>query len=143
MRVILKKWQPTITVILLNVSLITASSCYVMPRVTSDRAIGAMQEIRQAQRDFEFSHKRYGTLEELKALQFGIPSEFQDYYQFELTATRTSYTATAVPTRWKDRALSLYLDESGLIRGMLKNGARADQNDPVLRGPGINSSPSP
>lgn len=113
-------------------------SCGVVRRFDQERAIGAVQAIREAEEAFKSKNGRYGTLDELATTHFGIPSPAQDNYEFRLRATSTSYGAVAVPTRWKEQSLSLYLDQSGIIRGMFKNGAEATDKDPPLRGYGIN-----
>ena len=103
-----------------------------------DQAIGAMIAIRKAQQSFKQTKGRYGTLEELGASGLAVPTPSQYGYQFAIQADSTSFVAVALPTRWKESSLSLYLDESGIIRGMFKNGAKADVNDGPLKGYDIN-----
>ena len=103
-----------------------------------DYAIDSLQAIREAEKAFRSTNGRYGTLDELTASHFKVPSPREYYYEFTVRVTPTSYVAVAVPTRWKDQSLSLYLDESGVIRGVVKNGEEANAKDPPLKGPGIN-----
>jgi hypothetical protein len=119
-------------------STLVFANCGIFQRFGEDHAIGAMEAIRKAEENFRSKNGRYGTLDELVSSNFGIPSRVQNDYEFTVRVTPTSYVAVAIPTRWKERSLSLYLDESGIIRGMFKNGREADVNDPPLKGYGIN-----
>jgi len=112
-------------------------------RFNEDHAIGAMEAIRKSEEAFKSKNGHYGTLDELAASNSGIPSRVQHGYEFTVRVTPTSYVAVAVPTTYKERSLSLYLDESGIIRGMFKNGGDADVRDEPLRGYGINPSLTP
>ena len=103
-----------------------------------DHAIGAMMAIRKAEEAFKSANGNYGTLDELAAAHLAVPSRVQYGYQFTVRATPTSYVAVAVPTRWKESSMSLYLDQSGIIRGMFKNGGEADVKDGPLKGYGVN-----
>ena len=128
--------------ILVGILLIVSTSCTIQ-RFNEDHAIGAMEAIRKAEEAFKSKNGHYGTLDELAASHSGIPSRVQHDYEFTLRVTPTSYVAVAVPTRYKERSLSLYLDQSGIIRGMFKNGGEADVRDEPLRGYGINPSLTP
>jgi hypothetical protein len=120
------------------VFLLALSGCGVIPRFNEDHAIGAMEAIRDAEVIFKSKNGFYGTLDDLARIHWGIPSRTQNDYVFALRASAESYVATAVPTRWKERSLSLYLDQSGIIRGMFKNGGEANASDGRLNGYGIN-----
>jgi hypothetical protein len=126
------------TGVIAGVLLLTSSGCGVIPRFNEDHAIGAMEAIREAEVTFKSKNGVYGTLDELARIHSGIPSRTQNDYQFALRASAETYAATAIPTRWKERSLSLYVDQSGIIRGMFKNGAEANADDGRLNGYGIN-----
>lgn len=130
-----KKWfQKTACICVLA----TLTGCGVLQNFNNDQAIGAMIAIRKAQQSFKQTKGRYGTLEELGASGLAVPKPSQYGYQFAIRADSTSYVAVAVPTRWKESSLSLYVDQSGIIRGMFKNGAEADVHDGPLKGYDIN-----
>jgi hypothetical protein len=141
-RVNTERWRATTVLILAGVLLIL-TGCGIASRFDEDHAIGCMIAIRKAQDTFKFQRGHYGTFDELAASNFSIPSRVQYGYQFTIRPTQETYVAVAVPTRWKERSLSLYLDQSGIIRGMFKNGAEANANDGTLNGYGINPSPTP
>lgn len=131
----LKKWFLKTACICV---LATLTGCGVIQNFNNDHAIGAMIAIRKAQHSFKQTKGRYGTLEELISSGLAVPTPSQYGYQFAIRADSTSFVAVAVPTRWKESSLSLYLDQSGVIKGMFKNGAEADVNDGPLKGDGIN-----
>lgn len=122
---------------LTGVCLMVSASCGTIWR-PDDYAIDSLKAIREAEKAFKSRNGRYGTLDELIASRFAVPSPREYYYEYKIRVKSTSYVAVAVPTRSKDRSLSLYLDESGTIRGFVKNGEEADAKDPPLNGPGIN-----
>lgn len=116
---------------------LASTGCGVISHFDEEWAIGAMIQIRKAEEAFKSANGHYGTLDELAASRL-VPSRVQYGYQFTVRATPNSYVAVATPTRWKETCMSLYLDQSGIIRGMYKNGAPADVRDPPLRGYGDN-----
>jgi hypothetical protein len=124
--------------ILACIWMLASTGCGVIRRFDEDHAIGAMTQIRKAEEAFKSANGRYGTLDELAAANLAVPSRVQHGYQFTVRPTQNSYVAVAVPTSWKEHSLSLYLDQSGIIRGMFKNGAEADVKDGPLNGYGIN-----
>lgn len=126
-----------LVLILAGICVLVSAGC-TMQRFNEDHAIGAMEAIRKAEEAFKSKTGHYGTLDELAASHSGIPSRVQHGYEFTVRVSPTSYVAVAVPTRWKERSLSLYLDQSGIIRGMFKNGEEADVKDGPLNGYGIN-----
>jgi hypothetical protein len=119
------------------------TACGVLPRYNEDHAIGALQRVRDAEEQFRLKNGRYGSREDLSASNWGIPVAKQNGYDFKFGATSDSYFVIATPIQYKEQSLSLYLDQSGIIRGMFKNGGEANMNDPELRGPDINPTPSP
>lgn len=117
---------------------IVTTGCGVFQRFDEEWAIGAMIQIRKAEEAFKSANGRYGTLDELAASNLSVPSRVQYGYQFTVRVTAESYVAVAVPTRSKEVSMSLYLDQSGIIRGMFKNGREADVKDGPLKGYGVN-----
>jgi hypothetical protein len=142
-RLLKAKRLKTFALLLSGVHVLFAGGCGMVQHYDEDHAIGAMETIRKAEVAFKSQNDHYGTLDELAASHFWIPSRVQNNYEFRVEVTETSYVALAVPLRWKGTSLSLYLDQSGIIRGMFKNGAEADVKDPPLRGYGINPSLTP
>jgi len=102
-----------------------------------------MEAIRKAEAEVKSKNGHFAPLDELAAAYSGIPSRAQNGYEFAVRVTPTSFVAIAVPTTYKESSLSLYLDQSGIIRGMFKNGGEADVGDEPLRGYGINPSLTP
>ena len=127
------------TAVLISVCLAVAlTGCSLVQSFDEQHGLGGVMQIRKAEEEFKSVKGYYGTLDQLAASHFAVPSPFQFGYKFTVRASQKSYVATAVPTRWKDISMSIYLDESGIIRGMLKNGEEADTKDAPLLGPGIN-----
>ena len=101
-----------------------------------------MITIREAEAAFRAAHGRYGTFQELasdRLIQSSIATGVFRGYKFTLVvAAADSYEAHAVPTEYGANAysgtgkISLYLNQSGLIRGRDKRGEEANGNDPVL-----------
>jgi hypothetical protein len=136
--------QKIVPWLLLSVAFaIFLSSCGVVPRFNEDRALGAIETIRDAEEQFMSKKRCYGNLEELNALFRGIPERQQHGYAFRLEVSQDSYFAVATPTEFKERSISLYLDQTGIIRGTFNNGREATAKDGVLLGPGINPKLSP
>ena len=123
--------------ILAGILVLISAGCS-LQRFNEDHAIGVMEMIRKSQEDFKSRNGHYGSLEELSRSYQGIPSSEKHGYEFKVRATPVSYVAVAVPLKWRDRSSSLYLDQTGIIRGMFKNGREADINDPPMMGYGIN-----
>lgn len=107
--------------------------------LNQDKAESSMKAIRAAQATFRAQRGNggYGTLEELaanKLIDPAIASGIKDGYKFKVEVSGTSFKATAVPLKYKETgSWSFYLDESGIIRGNVKEGAEATVNDPPLR----------
>src|SRR5207302_6812147 len=102
------------------------TNCGVAAGLDEDHAIRGMISIRKAQTKFKSTYGRYGTLDELAAAKLAVPSPVEYGYQFTVRPASQSYVAVAVPLRWKTQSFSLYLDESGIIRGMFRDGAEAN-----------------
>jgi hypothetical protein len=105
-----------------------------------DHAIDGMIAIRDAEEKYKSRFFRFGTLEELSSSGFIVPRTQEYGYEFKLQVSGDSYMALATPIKYQDSLMSLYVDESGVIRGMLKNGQAANVKDPPLHGAGINPS---
>lgn len=119
------------------------ASCGARQQFNQDRALGATETIRAAQENFKLKNGRFGTMEELKSSNWGTPTRARDGYEFRLEASRDSFCFYATPIEYKDKSISFYVDQSGLIRGMLKNGVEANAQDPLLLGVGINPTLTP
>lgn len=121
---------------------LTLSGCLSKHHLNQERAINAMITIRNAQETFKSVNGHYGTLDELAAspvVSGPIPSPVQNGYRFTIRATPGSYVAVAVPTNYQESVtMSLYLDQTGIIRGIHKNGGEADVKDPPLNNNEIN-----
>ena len=118
-----------------SVCVMAAADCGFHPRLNEEFAIGAMIRVREAEQGFKAVNGRYGTLPELTVFYRQVPSRDQFGYEFTVRTIPGSdvYVAVGIPTRFKDRSMSLYLDQSGVIRGMYRNGGEADVNDPPLK----------
>jgi hypothetical protein len=86
-----------------------------------------MIQIRKAEEAFKSAKGHYGTLDELAAFDLSVPSNNQYGYHFTVRATAESYVALAVRTKSKEISMSLYLDQSGIIRGLQKKAAKQMQ----------------
>lgn len=104
------------------------------------QAVSSMRRIREAENIFKAGKSigRYGTLEELAnagLIDAALASGTHNGYRFNVTIAENSYKATAVPIEYSGNAysgtgyLSLYMDESGMIRGGDKGGAAATAQD--------------
>jgi hypothetical protein len=108
-------------------------------RLNEEKAFDTMKVIRSAQQACKEAKGRYGTLKELADAGLIKPalSDGRDWgYRFEIRVTGNSYSAVAVPEKYGARrytgtgGISLYVDETGVIRGEDKGGREANANDP-------------
>lgn len=85
--------------------------------------------------------RRYGTLEELAAagLLESALIDATDYgYRFQIRVRDDAYEAVAIPLKYGKThyegtgTMSLYLDNSGIVRGDDKQGAEATAHDSSL-----------
>lgn len=102
-------------------------SCNVNERLEVDRVLAAAESIRDGQKEFNNREKRFGSLEELAERKL-IANELKDGeaygYRFGLSAERDSYVLRVTRVETLNRPgddgyreqLSLYLDQSGVIR---------------------------
>ena len=137
-RLLEKPWVRKVLPITVLLVVLTANGCTVFQHADEEWAIGGMIHIRKSEESFKAEKGRYGTLEELSSSGFAAPSREQYGYKFILHPTDSSYVALAVPTRSRNISMSLYLDQSGILRGKHKNGEEATANDPPLKGYGDN-----
>ena len=101
------------------------------------RAIGVMYTIMSAQHQYKttMGSGGFGTLEQLIAADM-IAQEMIDHsgYRFEVTVTGDKFEVSAVPLEYgKSGNLSLFIDNTGVLRGGDRNGAAATASDPPLR----------
>ena len=117
---------------------LASTGCGVISHFDEEWAIGAMIQIKEAEKSFKSANGRYGTLDELVASHLAVPSRVQYGYQFTVRATPESYVAVAVPTASQEIGpFRLYLDQSGTIRATYEN-REANVKDPPLKGYGVN-----
>lgn len=104
-------------------------------------AIGILNLIADAETRYRQKDGRYGSLEELKtsgALDASAGDQIVNElsaYRLEVSSSGTGesskFTVTATPTMYGRTAkLSLFIDETGLLRGLDKDGATASADDP-------------
>jgi hypothetical protein len=108
-------------------------------RLNEEKAFDTMKLISSAQRACKEAKGRYGTLKELADAGL-IKSALSDGRdggdRFEIRVAENSYSAVAVPEKYGARrytgtgGISLYVDETGVIRGEDKGGREANANDP-------------
>ncbi len=101
------------------------------------RAISVMYTIFSAQMGYKTAKGSgsFGTLEQLIEADM-MPKDMIDNsgYRFELTVTGDKFEVTAVPLEYgKSGNLSLFIDNTGVLRGGDRNGAAATASDPPLR----------
>jgi hypothetical protein len=107
------------------------------PTIQSERmAIGLMYTIIYAEQQYKSKKGAgaYGTLEDLIAADlFPKDTAEKSGYRFELTASGDKFEATAVPLEYgKSGTLSLFVDQTGVLRGGDRNGATASASDPPI-----------
>jgi hypothetical protein len=107
-------------------------------RINQDNARDVIKEIRVSQIKFKKEYGRYGTLRDLIDKGY-IDKKFQsgmdNGYKFQIRANISSYSATATPIEYGATAykgtggISIYVDETGVIREADKKGLEAGPND--------------
>lgn len=93
-----------------------------------------IKEIRTAEESFFKSFGHYASMEELLEKKLLSPPKYdfsKTGYQFRINATKNTFELFGVATKSIDEtfALSLYLDESGVIRGNNNHGKPAGKAD--------------
>ena len=110
----------------------------VKTRLSEDLAIATLKTIRAAQRDFRQAQGRYATLGEL--VQAGLlSSNFSDGrnfgYRFDMQVIGERYHVIAIPEKygtnnyWGTGTMSVFMDETGVIRGNFGNRKEASLED--------------
>jgi len=110
----------------------------VKTRLNENLAIATLKTIRAAQRDFRQAQGRYAALGEL--VQAGLlSSNFSDGrnfgYRFDMQATGERYHVVAIPEKygtnnyWGTGTMSVFMDETGVIRGNFGNRKEASSED--------------
>ena len=139
---VLEIMYTTIRVVAMFIGLCLIASCYRFTySLNQDRAEASMRAIRSAEATFLATNHRYGSLGDLgsaKLIDEELARGTNYGYRFKVVVENTSYRATAVPVKygWNEGGTgswSFYLDESGVIRGNVKEGAEAHTQDPPLR----------
>jgi hypothetical protein len=105
------------------------------PTVQNERmAIGMMYTIGQAEKSYKHLHGSFGTLEQLIAADLvQADSVERSRYKFDISISGDKFEITAVPMEYgKSGKVSLFIDESFVLRGGDKNGASASASDPLL-----------
>jgi hypothetical protein len=106
------------------------------PIVQNERmAIGMMYTIVYAEGEYKKKNAgAYGTLEELMAADL-VPKDAieKSGYRFDLTVSGDKFEVSAVPLEYgKSGRLSLFLDQTHVLRGGDKSGASASASDPPI-----------
>jgi hypothetical protein len=105
--------------------------------VQSERAaIGLVYAIAYAEEQYKVKKGdgSYGTLEDLIAADMVSKETLEtSTYKFELTASGDRFELSAVPSEYgKSGHLSLFMDQTRVLRGGDRNGAAATSSDPPL-----------
>ena len=106
------------------------------PLVQNERmAIGMMYTIVHAEDEYKKKNGgAYGTLEELMAADM-VPKDTieKSGYRFDLTVSGDKFEVSATPLEYgKSGRLSLFLDQTQVLRGGDKSGASASASDPPI-----------
>lgn len=127
-------------IILLSSALVmNCGPCHINERIDRGRAEEHTKTIRGAQRAYYGQFNKYGTLIEL-AKEDLIPERLADSvdsnFRFEMTTHATGYVLRVTnpsAQQSKREELSLYLDESGVIRGTVNPDKQASATSDPLR----------
>ena len=95
-------------------------------------AMGTLWQIANAQRNYrEQNNNRYGSFEELVAAELLPEDAFKvESYKFAMTLTPEGFEVSAVPVEYgKTGKLSLFIDQSGVVRGADHGGSAASSSD--------------
>jgi hypothetical protein len=94
--------------------------------------MGTLWQIANAQRNYrEQNNNRYGSFEELVAAELLPEDAFKvASYKFAMTLTPEGFEVSAVPVEYgKTGKLSLFIDQSGVVRGADHGGSAASSSD--------------
>ena len=115
-----------------------ASSANPPETVKNERAaMSTLWQVANAQRNYkEQNGTRYGSLEELVTAELLEENAFKsEHYKFAMTVTSDGFEISATPTEYgKTGKLSLFLDQSGIVRGGDHGGAAASASDDPISG---------
>ncbi len=95
-------------------------------------AMSTLWQIANAQRNYrEQNNNRYGSFEELVAAELLPEDAFKvESYKFAMTLTPEGFEVSAVPVEYgKTGKLSLFIDQSGVVRGADHGGSAASSSD--------------
>jgi uncharacterized protein DUF3352 len=105
------------------------------PRVQNERtAIGVMYTLAQAEIAYKKANGTCATLEQLSAANM-FPKEMIEKtgYKFDLTVSGDKFELSAVPLEYgKSGNMSLFIDQTFVLRGGDRNGAAATASDPPI-----------
>lgn len=100
------------------------------------QAIAALQSLRNAEMAYREANGKgkFGTLAELQAAHLFEGFSFeQEAYRFDLNVEGDKFEATATPLFYPERGRrSFFINETGVLRGGDKAGARASAADPTI-----------
>jgi hypothetical protein len=107
------------------------------PKLQNERmAIGLMYMIAQTEEQYKADKGAgsYGTLEQLIAAELVSKEMIESSgYRFELTVSGDKFEVSAVPLEYgKSGSLSLFMDNTRVLRGGDRNGASATSSDPPI-----------
>ena len=105
------------------------------PTVQNERtAIGLMYTIAQAEMEYKKANGTCATLDQLtEAKMFPKDTIDKTGYKFELTVSGDKFELSAVPLEYgKSGTLSLFIDQTFILRGGDRSGAAATTSDPPI-----------
>jgi Protein of unknown function (DUF3352) len=105
------------------------------PRVQNERAaMGVMYTLAQAEIAYKKANGTCATLEQLSAANmFSKDMIEKTGYKFDLTVSGDSFELSAVPLEYgKSGNMSLFIDQTFVLRGGDRNGAAATASDPPI-----------
>jgi hypothetical protein len=124
---------------ILVVTLVLGVFCMpIKTRLNEDAAIATLKTIREAQQNFRQAQGRYATLSELAEAGL-LSSAFSDGrnfgYRFDMKVMGERYHVVAIPEKygtnkyWSSGTMSVFMDETGVIRGNFGNKKEASLED--------------
>ena len=105
------------------------------PRLQNERAaFGLMYAISIAEKGYQKTNGSFGTLEQLIGANLLTRDSLErSGYKFDVIVIGDKYEATAVPAEYgKSGTLSLFIDETQVLRGADRSGAPATVSDPPI-----------
>jgi len=120
--------------VLMAVAGISGESNPSPPIKNEGTAIGSMYALAQVEIEYKKTNGTYATLEQLNAANM-FPKEVFDKtgYKFDVTVSGDKFELSAVPLEYgKSGNLSLFMDQTLVLRGGDRNGAAATASDPPI-----------